>query len=181
MNLFSKLVSLSSTPFDLRDEFIHKYDFQKPNKQLHPFDTVYNDDKLFYNKKNEKEEDFFEKINHDTLFTSMVSKTITNDFNMIGSYFDLPDLPNDMNNYSWQFPNNKSFEWINYESLLNTNGFSLKPKITNDEGFYSNDTTPITRSCVSINNDHKVELDDIWDKALELDLPEYNQWETRNW
>jgi hypothetical protein len=53
--------------------------------------------------------------------------------------------------------------------------------LTNDEGFYSHDISPITKSCVSFTCDSKIIEEDIWDKALELNLPEYYKWETREW
>jgi hypothetical protein len=128
LNLFSKFISLTNTPFELNEDFIHKYDFDKPNKQLHPLNITSNDN-LFYTKNSNiiENEDLFQDINHKTLFTSLVSKTVSDDYNIIEKYFDLPDLPNNMDNYNWQIPNNKDYEWINYETLLNTN--VLKPKV----------------------------------------------------
>jgi hypothetical protein len=37
----------------------------------------------------------------------------------------------------------------------------------------------MTQSCVSTINDTKNEPEDIWDKALEADFPEYYQWEAK--
>ena len=102
---------------------MEQYNFEKPNTQLHPTNVIFNESSFF--EKN-KEEKFSEKINHDTLFCSLVSKTFSND-KMMDSFFDLPDLPNNMENYFWQIPSNKNYEWIKYQDLLNTDGFTLKP------------------------------------------------------
>lgn len=52
---------------------------------------------------------------------------------------------------------------------------------TNDEGFYSHDTSPVTKSYTSIDNENKVDLDDVWDKVLEFNLKPFYQWETKDW
>jgi hypothetical protein len=111
------------------NDFIENYDFEHPNTQLLPANLVNQDYFCFLKNKNENE-DLYEKINHNTLFTSLLSKTINNDNNMCNKFFDLPDLPNNVDNYFWQIPINKDYEWINYNDLVNIDGYTLKPKVS---------------------------------------------------
>ena len=113
----------------IENDFIEDYDFKNPNIQLHPENLVNKDRFSFVPNKNEKEEDLYEKINHNTLFTSLVSKTVSSDNNICDPFFDLPELPNNTDNYFWQIPLNKDYEWINYPDLLNIEGYTLKPKV----------------------------------------------------
>ena len=49
------------------------------------------------------------------------------------SYLDLPELPNDVNEYSWQIPSKPNYEWINYEAAFD----SFDPKATTQVNYFT--------------------------------------------
>jgi hypothetical protein len=57
------------------------------------------------------------EVRERTLFTSLISKT----FSGMDAVLELPDLPHDISLYTWQLPNQSSYEWINYEALFDLN------------------------------------------------------------
>lgn len=134
---------------------------------------------------------FSDRINHDTLFSSLISKTTGSD-NGVDAVFnlDIPNLPENAELIRWQIPTSVNYEWIDYHSLMGkattvkvegdqeTTGISdLDDK---DEGFGTDKSCPESTSLSSHEDDlaHLVEV--AWSDAMKLEISEYSNWEMRD-
>ena len=112
-----------------------------------------------------------QELNHNTLFSALVSKPTSNLNKTIEQiHLDIPDLPNDANLFSWQIPQTSNYEWIDYHNLMTTRKESVT---TVDEGFCSVKCSPVSQKKEDDNGD-------VWTHALNLSISDYSDWDMRD-
>lgn len=89
-------------------------------------------------------------------------------------HLDIPDLPNDVNLLNWQIPQTSSYEWIDYHNLMVKSKETINNNV--DEGFCSIKCSPTSQKT---SDDEKNESN-IWEKALNLSISDYVDWEMRD-
>jgi hypothetical protein len=111
-----------------------------------------------------------------TLFGALISKKIEN--STMNLDFDLPELPKDINDFTWQIPNQSNYEWIDYQDMLAHKMANKENKI-DDEGFYSKDVSPKTKS-KHFERNNTENANEIWFRALATKSNKCFSWETRH-
>lgn len=132
---------------------------------------------------------FSDRINHDTLFSSLISKTTGCD-NGVDVVFnlDIPNLPEDAELIRWQIPTSVNYEWIDYHSLMGkaTTAKAGEDQETmgigdlddKDEGF---GTDKSSLESTSSHEDELAQLVEVaWSDAMKLEISEYSNWEMRD-
>ena len=127
-------------------------------------------------------------LNRDTLFSALVSKkTSKSNDNFDEIRLDIPELPSDVSLLNWQIPHSTSYEWIDYHALM-LNNKSRSNSNCVDEGFCSSKCSPgSTNAAAATATASHDELtaspsncDHVWNKALNLKISDYIDWEMRD-
>lgn len=132
---------------------------------------------------------FSDRINHETLFSSLISKTTCSDTSAEAFNLDIPNLPENAELIKWQIPTSASYEWIDYHGLM---GKAIKSggrdqemtKINDiddkDEGFGTDKSSPESTSLSSNEDDTTQFVEMAWNDALKLEISDYSNWDMRD-
>ena len=133
--------------------------------------------------------DVAQKLNKDSLFSALISKTVNED-NGADPNLDIPNLPEDIDFLKWQIPTSKNYEWLGSRLMLQEVDFKqmapaesfqdmsilLKNVLGYDEGFYSTKSSP-NLSLVNIETNSIT--DQAWENVLKLKMSDFIDWDMR--
>ena len=134
-----------------------------------------------------EQQNFSDRLNHETLFSSLISKTTNTESCMDSFNLDIPNLPENASLVHWQIPTSSSYEWIDYNNLMVKYvacGENTNEDKDEESGFCTDKSSPLSTSddssSLDSHDDEAHLIEAAWKDAMKFEISDYSNWEMRD-